>query len=112
MISSLLPSIPSTTSTVSPRRWGGPAKVDAAFRLFMAPGMNHCAGGDGPSRFDAIAALEQWVEQGKPPDHIIASSAPNQPARTRPLCPYPQTARYIGTGSTDDAANFTCVRDK
>ena len=81
----------------------------------MAPGMNHCSGGDGPSRFDAVSALEQWVEQGKAPERMVASRRvpPNQVDRVRaPLCPYPQVARYTGTGSTDDAANFTCVRDK
>ena len=95
-------------------KMGGAAKVDGSFRLFMAPGMNHCSGGDGPSRLDAVAALEQWVEQGKAPDRIVAShvSAGGQVDRTRPLCPYPQVARYTGTGSTDDAVNFTCVKQK
>jgi feruloyl esterase len=92
----------------------GADKIDSSFRLFMAPAMNHCSGGDGPSRIDAVSALEQWVEQGKAPEKIVAShvSAGNQVDRTRPLCPYPQVARYTGTGSTDDAINFTCVRDK
>jgi feruloyl esterase len=90
------------------RKLGGAAKIDSNFRLFMAPGMNHCSGGDGPSRIDPVAALEQWVEQGKPPDRLIAS----HPDRTRPLCPYPKVARYTGTGSTDDAANFTCATPK
>ena len=93
---------------------GGVAKIDGSFRLFMAPAMNHCSGGDGPSRFDTVSALEQWVEQGKAPDRIVAShvAAGNQVDRTRPLCAYPQVARYTGTGSIDDAANFTCVRAK
>jgi feruloyl esterase len=93
---------------------GGAAKIDGSFRLFMAPGVNHCGGGDGPSRFDAVAAIEQWVEQGKAPDSLVASHASggNPVDRTRPLCPYPQVARYAGTGSSDDAANFTCLRDK
>jgi len=93
---------------------GGVARIDGSFRLFMAPGMNHCSGGDGPSRFDAVAALEQWVELGKAPERIVAShpSAGNQVDRTRPLCPYPQVARYTGTGSPDEAANFTCVQNK
>jgi feruloyl esterase len=92
---------------------GGAAKINGSFRLFMAPGMNHCNGGDGPSRLDAVVALEQWVEQGKAPDRIVASHGPaDRPDRTRPLCPYPQVARYTGTGSTDDAQNFTCVQEK
>jgi feruloyl esterase len=95
-------------------KMGGATRIDGAFRLFTAPGMNHCGGGDGPARFDTVAALEQWVEQGKAPDRIAAChvSAGSQVDRTRPLCPYPRVARYTGTGSRDDAVNFTCVRDK
>jgi feruloyl esterase len=78
-------------------------------RLFMAPGMAHCAGGEGPNTFDEITAMEQWVEKGKAPDQIIAShSTSGKIDRTRPLCPYPKVARYQGTGSHDEAANFTC----
>lgn len=88
---------------------GGAAKVDGSYRLFLAPGMGHCSGGDGPNTFDMVAALEQWVEQKKAPDFIVASHAIKGTVdRTRPLCPYPQVAVYKGTGSTDDAANFAC----
>ena len=88
---------------------GGAAKIDGSFRLFMAPGMNHCSGGDGPSRIDAVAALEQWVEDGQAPDSIPASRVRNGVVdRTRPLCPSPQVAAYKGTGGTDQAANFAC----
>ncbi len=88
---------------------GGAAKSADAIRLFMAPGMNHCAGGDGPNSFDAVGAMEQWVENKKPPEQMIASHASaGRIDRTRPLCPYPQVAKYKGSGSTDDAANFTC----
>jgi feruloyl esterase len=94
-------------------KMGGVAKIDGSFRLFMAPGMNHCGGGDGPSSLDPVTALEQWVEQGKAPDRMAASHvSAGKVDRTRPLCSYPQVARYTGTGSTDDAANFTCVREK
>jgi feruloyl esterase len=87
----------------------GAAKVNAGYRLFMAPGMAHCSGGEGPDTFDALAALEQWVERGRAPDQIIASHATKGVVdRTRPLCPYPQVASYKGTGSIDEAANFTC----
>jgi feruloyl esterase len=90
-------------------RLGGADKVQGAYRLFMAPGMGHCSGGDGPNRFDMVAALEQWVEQRKAPDSIIASRSTNGVVRrTRPLCPFPQVAQYKGHGSTDDATNFTC----
>jgi feruloyl esterase len=87
----------------------GQKKASDEIRLFMVPGMGHCGGGDGPSTFNAMAALSQWVEQGKTPDQMAASHATRgQVDRTRPLCPYPQTAVYKGSGSTDDAANFAC----
>ncbi len=79
-------------------------------RLFMAPGMAHCGGGVGPDRTDAVTAVIDWVEKGKAPDQLIASKVTNgQVVRSRPLCPYPQVARYKGQGSIDDAANFSCV---
>ena len=88
---------------------GGTAAIDRGYRLFMAPGMGHCAGGEGPSAFDMVGALEQWVERGRAPDRIVAShSTGGAVDRTRPLCPYPQIAVYTGTGSTDEAANFAC----
>jgi feruloyl esterase len=76
----------------------------------MAPGVNHCRGGEGPDTFDALAAVEEWVEKGVAPDRLIASRRrEGKVDRTRPLCPYPQVARYKGSGSSDDAANFACV---
>ena len=81
----------------------------ASVRLFMVPGMAHCRGGEGPNTFDAVTALEQWVERGKAPDQMLASHAANGVVdRTRPLCPYPQLAAYKGSGSIDEAANFSC----
>jgi feruloyl esterase len=92
------------------RGMGGADAVRGFFRLFMAPGMGHCAGGPGPNQFDALTALEQWVEKGIAPDKLIATHSTNGKVdRTRPLCPYPQVARYKGTGSIDDAASFTCA---
>ncbi len=83
--------------------------VAGFYRLFMVPGMAHCTGGDGTSTFDALAALEQWVEQKKAPEQIPAARVRDgKTDRTRPLCPYPQVAVYKGTGSTDEALNFTC----
>jgi hypothetical protein len=80
------------------------------FRLFMVPGMEHCGGGIGPDRQDSVTAMIDWVEKGKAPDSIVASRVVNdQVVRTRPLCPYPQVARYSGQGSIDEAANFRCV---
>ena len=89
---------------------GGYDKTRDFFRLFMAPGMGHCAGGPGPNQFDALTALEQWVEKGVAPETLIASHSSNGKVdRTRPLCAYPQVARYKGAGSIDDASNFACV---
>ena len=88
---------------------GGRSKVHSSYRLFMAPGMAHCGGGEGPNDFDELTALEQWVENGKAPDMIPASHATQGKVdRTRPLCPYPQVASYKGSGSIDEAANFVC----
>jgi feruloyl esterase len=90
-------------------RMGSAAKATEHIRLFMAPGMGHCSGGEGPDTFDKVKAIEDWVERGKAPARLDASHSTNgRVDRTRPLCPYPQVARYSGTGSTDDAANFTC----
>lgn len=76
----------------------------------MAPGMGHCRGGPGPDRFDALTALERWVEQGEAPTRIVAARVRGGVVdRTRPLCPYPEVARWNGAGSTDDAANFACA---
>jgi len=101
----------------------GPKAVDAFVRLYMVPGMQHCGGGPGPNSFgtgsvaagdaqhDVARALEHWVEDGVAPDQIIATKkSSGTVVRTRPLCPYPQTAHWKGTGSTDDAANFTCSK--
>ena len=77
-------------------------------RLFMVPGMGHCAGGSGPSSVDYLGAIDSWVETGKAPEMIIARNPPRALERTRPLCAYPQVAKYSGSGSTDDAKNFRC----
>jgi feruloyl esterase len=80
------------------------------FRLFMVPGMGHCSGGIGPDQHDPMTAIINWVEKGKAPETIEARKIENSKiVRTRPLCPYPQVARYKGQGSIDDAANFRCV---
>ena len=85
-------------------------KTGDFFRLFMAPGMAHCGGGTGPNLFDPVTAIINWVEQGRTPDSMTASLVKNNKVvRTRPLCPYPKVARYLGKGSIDSAANFHCV---
>lgn len=71
--------------------------------------MNHCGGGDGPNVFSMVTALERWVEDGKAPDQVLAAHLTGGKVdRTRPLCPYPQTAQYKGSGDPNDAANFSC----
>jgi feruloyl esterase len=88
---------------------GGAAKVSDSLRLFMAPGMNHCGGGEGPSRIDPTTVIDDWVSSGKAPNQMRAEHIKaNKVDRTRPLCPYPQVAKYKGSGSIDDAANFVC----
>jgi feruloyl esterase len=77
--------------------------------LFMVPGMGHCQGGPGTDQFDKVAALDRWIESGTKPQSIPASHVTAGVVdRTRPLCAYPATARYAGSGSTDEAKNFTC----
>jgi feruloyl esterase len=111
-------------STVE-KAMGGETKTRDFMRLFMLPGVHHCgggpgcdqvggAGGDAPvvgPEHDLVSALEQWVEHGKAPDRIVASKVVDgRTIRTRPLCVYPKHAKYKGSGSTDDAQNFVCVR--
>jgi hypothetical protein len=103
---------------------GGPGDIDDFARLFMAPGMGHCWGGPGATSFgneevpapglvqdadhDIVMALDRWVEHGQAPGRIVATRTGTAPM-TRPLCVYPAVARYSGKGSSDDAANFSCV---
>ncbi len=80
------------------------------FRFFTVPGMAHCRGGVGPDRFDAVTAIVNWVENGKAPDSLTATQwEGDKVKRSRPLCPYPQVARYSGKGDVNAAANFSCV---
>jgi feruloyl esterase len=85
---------------------------DDWMRLFLMPGVAHCGGGVGPDQADFLGAMERWREQGVAPAQITASRNGGRSGltpMTRPLCPFPQIAKYKGTGSTDDAANFTCA---
>jgi feruloyl esterase len=95
---------------------GGEENFNAArsfARLFLMPGVNHCGGGPGTSVIDAFSPVVNWVENGVAPASILgtAPAATPWPGRTRPLCPYPQYARYKGTGDINVAANFECLAD-
>ena len=105
----------------------GQQDTDAFVRLYLAPGMQHCGDGPGPSSFgqsgaapsngprhNVLMALEQWVEKGAAPSAIVATKYANDDSAkgvqtTRPLCPYPQTAKYDGQGDPNDAASFACA---
>jgi feruloyl esterase len=92
--------------------------ADQQARLFMIPGLLHCWGGPGPTFFDKVAKMDRWVESGIAPERIVAveydppvsffTLTHSRKVRARPLCPWPKVARYRGTGSTDEAANFSC----
>jgi feruloyl esterase len=105
------------------RRMGGRDRTSRFARLYMGPGMDHCIGGTGPDRFggagddapvvdarhDLLSALEEWVERGAAPSHVVASQlVDGKVVRTRPLCPFPQRARHLGIGSVEEAASFVC----
>lgn len=86
------------------------ARTQDYFRLFMVPGMGHCRGGPGPDQFDALSALENWVENGIAPDSIMASKIEGgTTTRTRPLCVYPEVAHFDGSGDSNDGRNFYCA---
>lgn len=87
---------------------GGASAVNAWSRLFLVPGMGHCAGGPFTlDDFDMLAAVVNWVEKQEAPNAIRATGR-RWPGRSRPLCPYPSHARYKGTGDVEDAASFEC----
>ena len=108
---------------------GGVLQLQSFYRLFMAPGMQHCGGGVGPDAVggpfglpapsrdpahDVIAALAHWVEDGVAPAQIVATKyRDGDPAKgiakQRPWCPYPAVARYSGQGSRNEAGNFSCA---
>ena len=107
----------------------GLERTQGFFRAFLVPGLYHCAGGPGPTAFggsvpppagqfdadhDVVSAVARWMEKGIAPDKIIATKyIDNDPAKgvawQRPLCPYPEVARYKGSGDVNDAASFTCT---
>jgi len=107
---------------------GGPQATGEFYRLFTVPGMSHCSGGPGPNAFgqslngpnpsdpsdDILSALDRWVEYSIAPDQIIGTKYVNDTptqgiAFQRPLCPYPQFAKYDGSGNPTSASSFACV---
>jgi feruloyl esterase len=88
----------------------GADKTAASVRLFLVPGMQHCSGGIGPDRFDTLSAIEAWVEHGKAPESIAATTKADAAEKHNlPLCPFPRQARYSGHGELNDAANWSCA---
>jgi feruloyl esterase len=80
------------------------------YRLYMVPGMFHCRGGIGVDRIDAMTPLINWVERGLAPEAIVASREEDGKVKmTRPLCVYPEVAKYNGSGDANNAASFACV---
>ena len=88
---------------------GGYAALQPWYRHFMAPGVGHCGGGNGPQPQNLFQSVVNWVENGTAPDRIPATRTVNGATETRPLCPYPMAAKYIGSGSTGDPNNFVCA---
>jgi feruloyl esterase len=86
---------------------GGAQQVQSWSRLFLSPGMGHCAGGQSLDSFDLLTALVDWVEKGTAPDAVIATGRAF-PGAQPALCAYPKSAYYKGSGDTQDAKNFEC----
>jgi feruloyl esterase len=87
---------------------GGADQVQSWSRIFLIPSMGHCGGGQGAlDSFDLLSAVVQWVEQGKPPENVTATSRAAS-GRARPLCAWPTHPHYHGTGDPDKPENFTC----
>jgi feruloyl esterase len=87
---------------------GGAEKLAESSRLFLVPGMGHCAGGPATlDQFDLLTLLTDWVVAGKAPDSVVATGS-DFPGRSRPLCPFPQHAQYKGAGDPEKASSFEC----
>ena len=84
------------------------ARTEDFAKLFLVPGMGHCAGGAATDSIDGLGALVDWVEKGQAPQSLVANGTAVFPGRSRPLCAYPQHAHYKGTGDTENASNFSC----
>jgi Tannase and feruloyl esterase len=86
-------------------------RLQSWFRYYHAPGVAHCGGGTGPQPVAMFDDLVNWVEKNVEPTRILAKGGTGNAERSRPLCPWPKTAIYRGSGSTDDAKNFFCGGD-
>ena len=119
--SSAIPTKPMTDYYHQVAERFGPAQTRDFFRVMTVPGMYHCFGGNGPSQYDAMTAVIDWVEKGVQPDNLIASQiegsdparpnnggAPGKVLRTLPVCTYPEIPRYRGKGDPSLAASFSC----
>ena len=86
---------------------GGPHRTSDWTRLYLAPGVGHCAGLGtiAPAPNDRMGPLTAWVEHGTAPEQIMATRITAGVTQSRPLCPYPAFARWTGAGSSDDAAS-------
>ncbi len=107
-----VPAAGSVRYVESIRRTLGSSTADKFLRLYLAPGVGHCQGGNGPQPVALLEPLMEWVEHGRPPSQVRSENWNDAgvATRTRPLCPYPEYARYRGQGSLDDAANFRCQK--
>jgi feruloyl esterase len=93
-------------------RAAGKSAAGKSIQLYMVPGMGHCQGGPGTDTFNKMAAIEEWVDTGRAPESIVAAHATDGKVdRKRPLCPFGKVAKWKGSGSTDDAANFACLAE-
>lgn len=107
------PQVPAENSIIyyeGVRSTAGQTAADAGMLLYMLPGVLHCRGGPGADSFDRMSAISAWVEKNQKPSRILASRrAEGKVVATRLLCPFPQVARYSGSGDTTDTANFSCA---
>lgn len=107
----IIPAAGTVRYVESVRRTLGARAADNFLRFYLTPGVRHCVGGDGPPPIGLLEPLMDWVERGRAPEIVRSENwdQNNQVTRTRPLCPYPQYARYRGRGAVNNAASFRCT---
>ena len=86
----------------------GQSNMESFVRFYMVPGLSH-GFGTFNAKYDALSALEDWVENSKAPGTMVAMDGNPGANRTRPMCRYPAWPRYNGSGSENETANFACV---